>query len=177
MNEKQAEKFRQDVLYSASQYIGTFYRWGGKVLRTGLDCSGFSQLVLAKLGLMPSVPPLSSGMQYDFFRTRDLVYTEPYPSNLKLPGNVLFWGDNRGIHHVSFFVGNSPHPQYGDPKRESGIIMSNSDVVLDCGRGHQTTDNLLTAWSDKAGVQVRSAVEIPHELKGIVDIVEAWEAR
>jgi gamma-D-glutamyl-L-lysine dipeptidyl-peptidase len=33
------EEFRNNIIYTAKQYLGTQYRWGGKTTR-GIDCSG-----------------------------------------------------------------------------------------------------------------------------------------
>jgi cell wall-associated NlpC family hydrolase len=40
-----------DVVATARQFLGVPYVWGGTDPRTGLDCSGLTQLVYAKLGI------------------------------------------------------------------------------------------------------------------------------
>jgi cell wall-associated NlpC family hydrolase len=162
MTEDQRDKFRTDFVYGLHQYIGIPYRWGGKLRKTGLDCSGFVQMVLAKIGVMPAAPAMSSAGQFDWFRTRDLIH-KGY-DDLMLPGNILFWGNDSGIHHVSFFFGRS---------------ADSTDFVLDCGRGRQRIVTYAGSYFEKAGVQIRQAWELGqlYSIQGIVDIVEAWEQR
>jgi len=159
---KNPDKFRQNLLYQAfSRWINVPYRWGGKEPSCGLDCSGFVQMGLEWGGIMPCRPVKSSGMLFDYFEKRQLVHL-PDDRQWWLPGNLLFFGKKpKLVKHVSFYVGRST---------ELDI-----DYILDCGRGGRKIDTLLAAHTARAGVQIRQMIEMPHQLLGIVDIVEAYD--
>jgi hypothetical protein len=77
----------------ASKYLGTPYRWGGTDPNTGLDCSGFTQLVYKQLGV--NLPRVS--------RDQATVGTAVSSLSQAQPGDLVFFGSP--IHHVGIYVG------------------------------------------------------------------------
>lgn len=96
------------IITEAYKYLGIPYLWGGTDPRTGLDCSGFVQLVYHNLG-------------YNISRT---TYTQIYDgievevSLDKLQaGDLIFFGDKSAPHHVALYIGDNKYihaPQTGD---------------------------------------------------------------
>ncbi len=75
----------------ALQFVGNPYRYGGNSLTNGIDCSGFTQQVLAKFG-------------YSISRTSSSQASEGVAvstSNLRA-GDLIFYGSGGGINHVAF---------------------------------------------------------------------------
>ena len=96
------------IITEAYKYLGIPYLWGGTDPKTGLDCSGFVQLVYHNLG-------------YNISRT---TYTQIYDgvevevSLDKLQaGDLIFFGDKSAPHHVALYIGDNKYihaPQTGD---------------------------------------------------------------
>ncbi|MDI7740853.1 NlpC/P60 family protein [Lysinibacillus fusiformis] len=81
---------------TASNYIGTPYRYGGTTA-SGFDCSGFTQKVFADLGISLS-------------RTTSSQYAQGSSvakSNLQVGDLVFFNTSGRGVSHVGIYVGNN----------------------------------------------------------------------
>ena len=57
------------------QFVGTPYVWGGNNVMEGLDCSGYTQVILRAAGLDPKGDQTSQGL-YDHFRTEELNLNE-----------------------------------------------------------------------------------------------------
>ena len=89
---------REEILRQTMPYLNVPYLWGGTYPRTGLDCSGFVQLVYHQAGL--SLPRVTS---QQFGATRYLK-----PSEV-LPGDLIFFAmKNPGtanVDHVGIYVG------------------------------------------------------------------------
>ena len=77
----------------ASKYLGTPYRWGGTDPSTGLDCSGYTQLVFKQLGI--SLPRVSGDQAK--------VGTAVPSLSQAQPGDLVFFGSP--VHHVGIYVG------------------------------------------------------------------------
>jgi NlpC/P60 family len=92
------------VVDAASQYLGVPYVWGGDNPNTGLDCSGFVQLVFRDIGI-------------DLARTTYEQVKEGTAVSLKnlKPGDVIFTEPTaQGPGHEGLYLGNgivqeSPH--------------------------------------------------------------------
>ncbi|MDH5216953.1 MAG: C40 family peptidase [Gammaproteobacteria bacterium] len=86
----------QVVIYSAMQYIGTPYQYGG-TSDEGIDCSGLVYLAFQNAGIPV---PRTSLLQY---RKSNRIH----PSRL-LPGDLVFFKLERGnpVSHVGIYIGN-----------------------------------------------------------------------
>ena len=78
----------------AQQFVGNPYRYGGNSLTSGIDCSGFTQQIMAKFGY--SISRTSSSQSGD----GRAVST----SNLRA-GDLVFYGDGGSIDHVALYIG------------------------------------------------------------------------
>lgn len=84
-----------DLLNYALSFQGVPYRWGGTNPETGLDCSGYTQLVFRKFGVNL---PRTSAMQFR-------VGIGIARSGL-LPGDLVFFSTNgAGASHVGIYLG------------------------------------------------------------------------
>lgn len=88
----------QDLLLKGLQMVGVNYRWGGTNPLTGLDCSGFVQLVFRdSLGM--ALPRTAKEMSQ--------VGAEVEKTELK-PGDLVFFNTlRRAFSHVGIYLGDS----------------------------------------------------------------------
>lgn len=100
----------------AQQFVGNPYRYGGNSLTSGIDCSGFTQQVMAKFG--HSISRTSSSQSGD----GRAVST----SNLRA-GDLVFYGDGGSIDHVALYIGGGQvvHASNSAPYPRGGIKISN----------------------------------------------------
>lgn len=100
----------------AQQFVGNPYRYGGNSLTNGIDCSGFTQQIMAKFGY--SISRTSSSQSGD----GRAVST----SNLRA-GDLVFYGDGGSIDHVALYIGGSQvvHASNSAPYPRGGIKISN----------------------------------------------------
>ncbi len=100
----------------AQQFIGNPYRYGGNSLTRGIDCSGFTQQIMAKFGY--SISRTSSSQTGD----GRAVST----SNLRA-GDLVFYGDGGSINHVALYIGGGQvvHASNSAPYPRGGIKISN----------------------------------------------------
>lgn len=100
----------------AQQFIGNPYRYGGNSLTRGIDCSGFTQQIMAKFGY--SISRTSSSQAGD----GRAVST----SNLRA-GDLVFYGDGGSINHVALYIGGDQvvHASNSAPYPRGGIKISN----------------------------------------------------
>jgi len=99
------------VVAEALNYLGTPYRWGGSNPATGLDCSGFTQLVFKNMGV--NIPRTS--------KQQSRVGQSISPSQMQ-PGDLVFFG--RPVHHVGIYMGEGRYIH--SPKR--GDVVKVSDL-------------------------------------------------
>lgn len=100
----------------AQQFVGNPYRYGGNSLTSGIDCSGFTQQVMAKFGY--SISRTSSSQSGN----GRAVST----SNLRA-GDLVFYGDGGSINHVAIYIGGGQvvHASNSAPYPRGGIKISN----------------------------------------------------
>ena len=100
----------------AQQFVGNPYRYGGNSLTNGIDCSGFTQQIMAKFGY--SISRTSSSQSGD----GRAVST----SNLRA-GDLVFYGDGGSINHVALYIGGGQvvHASNSAPYPRGGIKISN----------------------------------------------------
>jgi hypothetical protein len=77
----------------AKKYLGIDYRWGGTDPKTGLDCSGLTQLVYGQLGV--SLPRVSGDQAKAGTKVASM-------SDAKV-GDLVFFGSP--VHHVGIYIG------------------------------------------------------------------------
>lgn len=100
----------------AQQFVGNPYRYGGNSLTGGIDCSGFTQQVMARYG-------------YSISRTSSSQATEGTAvstSNLRA-GDLVFYGNGGSINHVALYIGGGQvvHASNSAPYPKGGIKISN----------------------------------------------------
>ena len=100
----------------AQQFVGNPYRYGGNSLTRGIDCSGFTQQIMAKFGY--SISRTSSSQAGD----GRAVST----SSLRA-GDLVFYGDGGSINHVALYIGGGQvvHASNSAPYPRGGIKISN----------------------------------------------------
>jgi cell wall-associated NlpC family hydrolase len=84
-----------DVLGIAKQYLGVPYKWGGTDPATGLDCSGFTQLVYSQAGV--DLPRTSAQQSTVGTKVDSLADAQP--------GDLLFFGTP--VDHVAIYEGDN----------------------------------------------------------------------
>ena len=104
------------IVSYAQQFVGNPYRYGGNSLTSGIDCSGFTQQIMAKFGY--SISRTSSSQSGD----GRAVST----SNL-IAGDLVFYGDGGSIDHVALYIGGGQvvHASNSAPYPRGGIKISN----------------------------------------------------
>jgi cell wall-associated NlpC family hydrolase len=89
---------RDKVVEQTLEYLNTPYLWGGQHPGTGMDCSGFTQLVYQKAGL--AIPRVAR----DQFKATGALGPEKV-----LPGDLIFFAmKNPGtakVDHVGIYMG------------------------------------------------------------------------
>lgn len=100
----------------AQQFIGNPYRYGGNSLTSGIDCSGFTQQIMAKFG-------------YSISRTSSSQAGEgrAVPTSNLRAGDLVFYGNGGSINHVAVYIGGGQvvHASNSAPYPRGGIKISN----------------------------------------------------
>lgn len=85
-----------DLVAFSKKFLGIPYTWGGRT-SFGYDCSGYVQMLYAKLGIR-----LPRDARQQIVDPR----AQPVPLNQLILGDLLFWGKSeREIGHVGMFLG------------------------------------------------------------------------
>ena len=84
-----------NLLETAKSFLNVPYLWGGKS-KLGIDCSGFTQTVYKKLGVLF---PRDTSEQ---IKSKNLI--EIKYSNIKI-GDLLFFASDAVINHVAIYIG------------------------------------------------------------------------
>lgn len=103
----------------ARTYRGVPYRWGGTDPSTGLDCSGFVQLVYGELGV--DLPRVSRQQATAGRAVASLADARP--------GDLVFFGSP--VHHVGIYVGDGKMidaPHTGDVVRVRDVYETPSHI-------------------------------------------------
>jgi cell wall-associated NlpC family hydrolase len=131
-----AEDPAQSVIDRALSELGTTYAWGGGDAngptqgihdggvadafgdfdKTGFDCSGLMVYAFAAAG--KSLPHYS-GYQEDA--------GPKFPMDQRKPGDLLFWADDDGVHHVALYLGDDKMVE----APESGKVVRIAPVRFD----------------------------------------------
>ena len=91
------------VIQIASKYVGVSYSRGGTT-PSGFDCSGFTSHVFSQVGV---TLPRTSGEQ--------AAWADRIAESQRQVGDLMFWADRGGVHHVAIYAGDglmwdSPRP-------------------------------------------------------------------
>ncbi|KOY83618.1 C40 family peptidase [Lysinibacillus macroides] len=86
-----------DITNTAKEYIGVPYKYGGSDMRTGVDCSAYTQFVFSKVGI--SLPRTS--------KTQYQQGTSISKEHLKTGDLVFFNTSGSGVSHVGIYIGDS----------------------------------------------------------------------
>jgi hypothetical protein len=143
----------------ATKYLGTPYRWGGTDPKTGLDCSGFTQLVFKQLGIDL---PRTSGAQ---------AQTGTAVSSLRAaqPGDLLFFGSP--VHHVGIYIGDNKMidaPHSGDKVKIQSVYETPSAIrrVLPTSPAADTLASLSTTGLTTSGLSDSDMASVLAGLTG-----------
>ena len=98
------------VIDIANNYGGVPYVRGGTTPK-GFDCSGYTQYVFAQMGI--SLPRVAAS-QYN--------WAEKISASDRKPGDLMFWSNGGGIHHVAIYAGDGKMWDSPRPGRRVGKI-------------------------------------------------------
>jgi peptidoglycan DL-endopeptidase CwlO len=105
------------VVAEAQKYLGVPYKWGGTDPSTGLDCSGFTQLVYGNLGI--DLPRTSSQQATSGTAVASLADARP--------GDLVFFdysSARAGVDHVGIYLGDGrmiAAPQEGETVKVQSV--------------------------------------------------------
>ncbi|WP_226346422.1 transglycosylase SLT domain-containing protein [Agilicoccus flavus] len=166
------------LVASAKKYLGVPYRWGGTNPRTGLDCSGFTQLVYRENGI--SLPRVARAQQDVGTRIGSLADAKA--------GDLLFFGDPAT--HVTMYLGDGKMihaPRTGDVVKIAEVYrkpttirryLPDSAFVSGTTRGAGTTGDarLDGVGSAPAASMAPSATTGPTSAPGVSAVQSARAA-
>lgn len=104
------------IVSYAQQFVGNPYRYGGNSLTSGIDCSGFTQQIMAKFGYSISRTSSSQAGEGRAVSTSSLR-----------AGDLVFYGNGGSINHVALYIGGGQvvHASNSAPYPRGGIKISN----------------------------------------------------
>lgn len=133
----------------AKKYLGVKYRWGGTDPRTGLDCSGLTQLVYGQLGV--NLPRVSG----DQARAGTKVDTLSRAKQ----GDLVFFGSP--VHHVGIYLGDGmmlDAPRTGKPVQIRKVYETPSAIRRVLPETTGVSQSELAALLGSAGLTGGSGV-------------------
>jgi len=92
-SDENLSNLQKTVLNEAESLLGTPYCFGG-ISADCFDCSGFVSTVYQKAGINL---PRTSSEQFEF--------GSPVTEKNKEPGDLIFFGNSKGISHVGIYIG------------------------------------------------------------------------
>ena len=100
----------------AQHFVGNQYLYGGNSLTGGIDCSGFTQQIMAKFGYSISRTSSSQAGEGRAVSTSSLR-----------AGDLVFYGNGGSINHVALYIGGGQvvHASNSAPYPRGGIKISN----------------------------------------------------
>lgn len=106
----------QQIINFAKQFIGTPYKWSGRDLNKGVDCSGFVYCVMKNFGIN-----LNNSSQTQVKNGKEVSSRE----NLK-PADIVFFSNYGGkdIQHVGIYIGNGQFIHSASPNNKGVTINS-----------------------------------------------------
>lgn len=104
---------RMRVVAEALDWKGSPYRFGGHS-RSGVDCSGFVNAVLAAAGVGGPLPRKSSGFA---------AFGDPVDGAIE-PGDILLFGTARGINHVGIALSEDSFIHAMSEGLRTGVVIS-----------------------------------------------------
>ena len=116
--------FRDLMVSSVRDFLGTPYKWGGTIRRRGVDCSGFTQSIYRDMGV--EIPRVSR----DQFKNAPIKVQTP--KDLRY-GDLVFFnkqgGSDQYITHVGLFLGDDETgiPRFAHASSSKGVTISRFD--------------------------------------------------
>src|ERR1700685_909647 len=122
------------------------YVYGGNSLKTGTDCAGLVQLVLAKFGV---TAPRTSEQQYQ--------WATPVTRSQLQPGDLVFMqfpGDNAPPGHVEVYIGNGQVLGEDDPSQ--GLAITSMKSVQSNSVGYGRVPNIANTGAGSTNATTTS---------------------
>lgn len=138
------------VLATAKKYLGIPYKWGGTNPNTGLDCSGFVQLVMKQHGV--SLPRVSRDQARQGSRVESIADAKP--------GDLVAFGSP--VHHIGIYVGDGKMihaPRTGDVVKISKVHKNMTAIrrVLPEGEAAASASALKQVAAQASGASATPA--------------------
>lgn len=110
------------IVEYAKKFLGYPYVYGGNNLKTGVDCSGFTQQVMKRFKIyIPRTADQQMRGKDNWGSYTKSVSIKPNKANLQ-PGDLVFYGTKKYSGHVAIYIGNGKIIHASTP--ETGIIIS-----------------------------------------------------
>lgn len=100
------------IIQLAKQFLGTPYKWGGANPKTGFDCSGFVQWLMARKGVKVG------RTTYD-----QIKQGQPVGRKQLKPGDTVFFQKAGDVHHEGLYIG---HGQFIHAPHTGDVIKISS---------------------------------------------------
>jgi cell wall-associated NlpC family hydrolase len=116
------------IIQLAKQYLGTPYKWGGANPKTGFDCSGFVQWLMARKGVKVG------RTTYD-----QIKQGQPVGRKQLQPGDTVFFSKGGDVHHEGLYIGHGQFihaPHTGDVIKISSLSDPYYSQQFAGGRRH-----------------------------------------
>ena len=119
-----------EIVNYALQFVGNPYVYGGNSLTNGVDCSGFTKLILEHFGykLLRVANDQMYGPSSAYIKQGYTPAVTVELSSIQ-PGDLLFYGSGNYASHVAIYMGNGQivHASNSQPYPKGGIKISNYD--------------------------------------------------